>query len=360
MQDWKDLLRPVIRRLPPLSRVYLRRYWHALALRGATDSGARRAREETDRFAQDEDVHDLPPIFHYWSNTYLRPRLESFGFSCPEEFFAQQIQQQTARGKPVRIISIGAGNCDTEVRVATLLRERGVDQFVIDCLDLTAAMLQRGESLVRANGLERHFRFVQGDFNRWQPDGHYDIVIANQSLHHVTNLEGLFDAIHAAIGDDGLFVTSDIIGRNGHQRWPEALAIVREFWNELPRAYRYNRQLLWHDPHFRDWDCSIEGFEGIRAQDILPLLHERFGFDFFYAYGNVIDPFIDRSFGPHFDPQNEWDRTFIDRVHARDEAEILAGTIKPTHMLAAMRTNPATTPVTWHHLTPESCLRVAN
>ena len=42
-------------------------------------------------------------------------------------------------------------------------------------------------------------------------------------------------------------------------------------------------------------------FEGIRAQDILPLLVERFTFDEFIGFGNVIDPFVDRSFGPNFD-----------------------------------------------------------
>ena len=46
----------------------------------------------------------------------------------------------------------------------------------------------------------------------------YDAVIANQSLHHVTNLEGLFDAIRHSLHPTGVFVTSDMIGRNGHDR----------------------------------------------------------------------------------------------------------------------------------------------
>ncbi|MEO8673178.1 MAG: class I SAM-dependent methyltransferase, partial [Tahibacter sp.] len=104
-------------------------------------------------------------------------------------------------------------------------------------------------------------------------------------------------------------------------------------------------------------DCSGEGFEGIRAQDILPLAMQRFGFDFFLGYGNIIDPFVDRSFGPHFDAENELDRSFIDRVHARDEAEIFAGNIKPTHMFAVMRQDRSVRPITRLHLTPEFCTR---
>jgi SAM-dependent methyltransferase len=186
--------------------------------------------------------------------------------------------------------------------------------------------------------------------------------MANQSLHHVSNLEGLFAAIETGLTPKGRFITSDMIGRNGHQRWPEALAIVQEFWKELPSERRYNLQLRRNEQSFLDWDCSIAGFEGIRAQDILPLLIERFGFEFFLGFGNVIDPFIDRSFGHHFNADSTEDQAFIDRVHERDEAEILAGRITPTHMMAVLRRrsephDEMRKTEIWKHLSPAFCLR---
>ncbi len=33
----------------------------------------------------------LPRIFHYWSNKYLRPMLEEFGVSNPDQFFAKYL-----------------------------------------------------------------------------------------------------------------------------------------------------------------------------------------------------------------------------------------------------------------------------
>lgn len=355
----KAVLRPIVRLLPPLWRVHLRRWWSIRHKPGLSSLGYEgRIQQEISRFAAEEIVNDLPPIFHYWSNTYLRPKLEAFGFSCPEDFFARRIERQhAALGRPVTIVSIGAGNCDCEVAIAKLLIGRGVTQFTISCLDITDAMLDRGRQLAATQGLGDHFRFVKADFNRWEPTQGYDVVMANQSLHHVTNLEGLFDTIRRIIGPTGIFVASDMIGRNGHMRWPEALSIIREFWKELPDSHRYNVQLGRREKEFKDWDCSVEGFEGIRAQDILPLALQHFGFDFFLCYGNLIDPFVDRGFGPHFDPGKEWDRTFIDRVHARDEAEMLAGAIKPTHMFAAMRQDKAAQPEVWRHLTPQFCVR---
>jgi SAM-dependent methyltransferase len=199
---------------------------------------------------------------------------------------------------------------------------------------------------------------VEADFNRWTPQGRYDCVMANQSLHHVTRLEHLFDAVSAALGEDGRFVIYDVIGRNGHMRWPEAAAVVERFWSELPPTYRYNRIQRRHEERFLDWDCSVSGFEGIRAQDILPLLIERFRFEMFLGFSNAIDPFVDRAFGHHFDPANPRDTHLIDRIEAEDDRLIRAGDLKPTHMFGIVTHAPDSGPLRCiDHLTPAFCVR---
>ena len=105
-----------------------------------------------------------------------------------------------------------------------------------------------------------------------------------------------------------------------------------------------------------NWDCSTEGFEGIRSQDILPLLIKRFHFEFFVGFGNLVNPFIDRSFGHNFDPDDPKDLQFIDRVHELDQKLIDGGHIKPTHIIAAMKVRPTHQRVD-RHLTPEFCVR---
>lgn len=341
----KRLLRPVTRRL---------------GIGVADEEYAKRIASEQQIFADQVEVHDLPQIYHYWSNKFLRPMLEPFGFTNPDELYALHLQRahQAAKTRPARFVSLGCGNCDTEVRVAKMLVERGVTGFTIECVDINADMLARGREMAEREGVAAQIVTVCKDFNEWRGDQPYDAVIANQSLHHVVKLERLFVEIERALGPEGRFVTSDMIGRNGHMRWPEALAIVHEYWRELPEKYRFHRQLRRHEELYENWDCSKEGFEGIRAQDILPLLNERFDFELFLPFGNVIDTFIDRGFGPNFDHEGEWDRAFVDKVHARDEAEIRAGTIKPTHIMAVMRKRPyAGERHLRDGLTPEHCIR---
>ena len=297
-----------------------------------------RTLSERVRFHRCPTVHALPDIFHYWSNRYLRPKLETFGASHPEAFFLRYMELCRAEGAPGphRFLSIGAGDCEIEVGLARSLAQRDGRPFVIECLDMNRTILERGLKRAEAEGVAAHIVPVATDVNRWQPQGRYDAVLANQSLHHIVGLENLFDGVARSLAPGGRFVVSDMIGRNGHKRWPEALAIVEEFWATLPSAYRVDRQRNVQEGRFPDTDYSTRGFEGIRAQDILPLLVERFAFDAFVGFANVIDPFVDRSFGPNFSVDRDWDREFIDRVHARDEAALGRGEITPTHMLAVM------------------------
>ncbi len=318
-----------------------------------------RLRSELARFSSELNVHDLPDIFHYWSNKHLKPLLEEHGISHPDDLFVQHMFNSASSCEEERpvFLSIGSGNCDTEVRIVKRLKNMGLHSFRIECLELNPAMLQRGhDEAVQENVIE-HMSFIEQDFNTWEADKTYTSVIAYQSLHHIQNLEGVLGEIRRSLHPKGTFITNDMIGRNGHQRWPEALSAVHNFWQELPPEYKYNHQLKRDEPVYENWDCSTEGFEGIRAQDILPLLIKNFHFQLFIGFANVIDVFVDRGFGHNFDENNVLDTGFIDRVHQFDEESFQDGSIKPTHIMAVMQKHPVANPVYSRGLSPEYCVR---
>jgi ubiquinone/menaquinone biosynthesis C-methylase UbiE len=306
-----------------------------------------------------DNAPPLPPIAQYWHETFLKPMLEPYGFTNAIELFRSHIAQicQQHRAETVAVASIGAGDCAADIDLAVWLCENGTRNFSFECFDLNTELLKRAKSAAESKGVGGHFHFITCDMNRWQPERKYRVVLAIQSLHHVVELEALFGRIKTVLQPDGLFMTDDMIGRNGHQRWPEALHLVQQLWKELPDKYKYNHSLKRFESEYENWDCSIAGFEGIRAQDVLPLLITHFRFDTFMAFGNLIDIFIDRAFGPNFDPANEWDRAFIERVHALDVVEIESGRLKPTHIMAAMSATPVARTKTYKHLTPEFCVR---
>jgi SAM-dependent methyltransferase len=335
--------------------------WPPEAPQRSDTGGAYAARiaAEHDKYRDCVNVHNLPDIFHYWSDHHVRPHLEALGFSSPNDMFRKYVGEHCVRAKdaPARFVSIGSGNCDLEISLASHFRSAGQVDFIIDCLDLNSAMLERGRIAAAEKGLTGLINFVPGDFNEWTPAHEYDAVMANQTLHHVVKLEDLFAKIKTCLKAEGSFIVSDIIGRNGHQRWPEALDMIQDFWRKLPPSYRFNRALQRYEELYENWDCSTEGFEGVRAEDILPLLLSHFHFKLFFGFANIIEPFVDRMFGYNFDASAPWDRSFIDGVHQRDEAEILSGRIKPTHMLAVMSSHPVAPMIFRAPLTPQFCLR---
>ncbi len=344
------LLRRILRKLQRMA---------ASLFASGKDDYASRYKKELANFAECATVHDLPAIFQYWSEKYLDPKLNPFGITEPEQFFFLYAQKFHERFPAtfIRMVSIGCGNADMEVRLARRLVDCGITTFTIECMDINSAMMDRGRELATAAGVMQHLTMIVDDFNYWRPQTTYDLVLANQCLHHVVKLEHLFAEVKNSLNPDGYFLVSDMIGRNGHQRWPEAMKVVNEFWHELPDNYRHNRMLHRHEPSYINHDCATEGFEGIRAQDIMPLLISNFQFELFIPFANVVYVFIDRPFGHNFNADGEWDRNFIDRVHARDEEGMLSGELKPTQMLAVLRVSDVETQLLHPTLTPEFCVR---
>ncbi len=311
-------------------------------------------------FALADELRQLPEIHHYWANRYLVPELGRFGFNNTEDFFFNHAKNflKQAKHRRVNILSIGTWDCDFELRITRRLLLWQLKDFSIECLEVNPEQLAAGRAAVERAGLVGYFRFTLADPNLWEPYRKYDIVFSNQSLHDIWNLEGLFAAVRRSLRSNGLFIVSDMIGRNGTRLWPEAVEALKPWWQELPESYRFNRVTQRQEHEFINRDMTAQGLGSVRSQDILPLLLERFDCMFFFPYGNIIFAFIDRCFGHNFNAEADWDRDFIDRVHARDEAGLLSGELKPAAMLAVF-TKRKTDMVLRHPvLTPRHCLRM--
>jgi 2-polyprenyl-3-methyl-5-hydroxy-6-metoxy-1,4-benzoquinol methylase len=285
--------------------------------------------------------------------------MQPFGFTNPIEFVRQYILRACrSQSTDLRFCaSIGCGDAQPEINIAQWLLEQDCSNFRFECYDGNTDVLERGRALAQEKGFQQYFHFDTFDVNSWKPCRRYAVVVAFQFLHHVLELERLFETIRNMLEPGGHFLTDDMIGRNGHQRWPEALAMIEDLWPDLPVRYKYNHQMGRIIDPYENLDYSKDCFEGIRAQDILPLAAATFHFEVFFAFGNLIDIFIDRGFGHNFDPGNPEDTSFIDRIHALDMQHLEAGNLTPTHMIAAMTREPVARTATYKHLTPAFCQR---
>ena len=320
-----------------------------------------RLKSQIDQYRKVENIHELPDIFHYWSNRHLRPRLNGICHADSiAEFYAKPLIRCTSgatRSDRAQLVSIGSGDCGVEIGVAQKMREMGAENFVFHCLELSPVMLERAGSAIEREGLADYFQLQSTDLDKWTPERRNAGAMANHSLHHLVELERIFDGLARSLLPGALFASNDMIGRNGHMRWPETLEFIDHIWRFIDSRYKQNRQLGRFEETFENWDCSTEGFVGIRAQDILPLLVSRFNFESLLAYGGIIDVFVDRAFGHNYDPESESDRAFIDFLQLLNDRLIDGGSIKPTMMFAVMSLEALSPPRCWRHWDPQFSVR---
>jgi SAM-dependent methyltransferase len=295
-----------------------------------------RVKEQIEQYRETENIHDLPSVFHIWSNASIGPGLEElYGVKDVNSFYVEAFVTAARNNSGVPVfLSLGCGDGAVEIGIARTLLERGISEFRFICCDLSEILLSRFRAAIPSD-LSRQIELRAGDLNDRAFDIRIDAAMANHSLHHMVDLEGIFKSVYDNLADHGIFVTSDMIGRNGHMRWPETRLFVDFFWPFLSSQQRNNVLLRRREIEFIDHDCSGESFEGIRSQDVLPLIIRQ-GFKAwkFLGCGGMIDVFVERCFGHNFDINNADDAFLIRRMVFLNDILLDAGLIKPTMMLA--------------------------
>lgn len=303
---------------------------------GIVDDYERKVQQQIDQYVT-EAIHDLPDIFHVWSHDFIRPGfLDVFGIESVNDFYFEACKEASyGFSRPLRILSVGCGDGTVEIELANSLRACASVDFRLEGADLSPVLIDRFNDGVRKHGLEASVFPKVEDLNLVREGEQYDVIMANHSLHHIMDLEKIFDFIWRALSPNGIFATSDMIGRNGHMRWPETEAVLQAVWPLLSEKQRFNHQLLKsHFDRFEDFDCSHEGFEGIRAQDILYQILSRFSPYKFFGYGGFIEVLVDRGFGHGFDATNERHQAFVRALAKINDMMLDGGMIKPTIMTA--------------------------
>lgn len=261
---------------------------------------------EINTYKQNVNVHDLPAINHELNNAVLSPLLEELtGEGDYLRWWANEMKSLAASlNRPVRALSIGCGNGDVEI---DLIKRAGspYNLYLIG-IDINPHMVQRGNAMAKQQGLA-NVEFKVGDFNALHLDGGFDIVIANHALHHVVELERLFSVVNAHATDEMMFLVNDMIGRNGHVMWENTEKVVGALWDSIDEKFKLNWHTRTYDREPQNHDFSNEGFEGIRAQDILPLLNETFDVDLFLPFYAFVNRFVERAYGHNYDVKNPED-----------------------------------------------------
>jgi len=258
-------------------------------------------------------VHELPNAHHIYTGKFLQNAVEKLtGARNFNSWCASEIDKLASElGRKIYGISIGCGNGDTELEIMKQIKNKDLVHFT--GLDINQTMVERGNKSLKESNIF-NMEYKVGDFNYPKFEKKYDFFFANHSLHHVTELENLFSAIAENSNENMIFLINDMIGRNGHVLWDGTKEAVQMIWNNLDEKYKYNAYSKEYDQEVMDHDCSSEGFEGIRAEDIVPLLNKYFDFDTYLPFSFIISRFIDRAYGHNYNVESNQDIQVINKI----------------------------------------------
>lgn len=265
-------------------------------------------------------VHAHTSWQHYWQR--VQSVLDQSDYGDIAGFLDQSFSD---RQRPIRILSLGSGYCGQEIAIA----ERLKSESLTVCTDVNEELFDQAKKVAEQKGLRMEFRAADLNFIEIEPDT-YDFIFAHAVLHHVINLERLFDQVMAGLTAGGLFHMVEVVGMNRKLIWDENEKFANALLASLPKSVTKGFRLA---VPFED-----HGMEGVRQEDIMPLLAERFEPIYEYGHGAFMR-FIctDADIGPCFDPSNEHARNSLDFLIDCDAAAVRNRVLRPLEVWGLYR-----------------------
>ena len=242
----------------------------------------------------------------------------------------------------MRILGIGSGDCSNEHEIGKKIWSVYHMKTHIVCFDPSPPSLKAALKYKR-NHLKDDvvtLEVTSSLIKNTEMGAGYHGIFAHHALHHVDMLEDLFSFIWDAMLPTGKFVISDMIGRNGHRRWPEQLELADKAWSYITRRmdiYDYIDGKVLSSYPDSAYTCGNND-EGVRSQDILPLLVSRgFCFERFIGFGGIMHEFAGHRLERNFDSIKG--RHLIKHILSMQEHALQNDRIKPDQMMAMVSKN---------------------
>lgn len=217
----------------------------------------------------------------------------------------------------INILSLGSGYCGNELDLARRLKGRA---HVI-CTDINNRLFAQAQAVATAENLGMEFRVEDLNFISIEP-AQYHMIFAHAVLHHVINLESLFDEIAHGLRNDGFLHLVEVVGENRRLIWPENEVFANLLLEQIPNRITDGQRLVVVP--------EDSGMEGIRQEDIIPELRKAFHTEYEYLHGAFMR-FVctNEELAVRFDPRNAETRRCLDFLIDCDVAAVNNGILRP-------------------------------
>lgn len=251
-----------------------------------------------------------------------------------------------------RGLVIGCGAGEIERTLYTLGVCRYFDGFDIS-EDLVRTAAKKADAI--AGG---HFRYACTDLNTYTIPGadRYQLAVMHDALHHIENLEHLFDNLRHTLAHGALLWVNEYVGPDRSQMAKETFRAAEEIYYSLPKRYRikppaargmrrfiherlpsrFQRGRKFSIPT-REEVLRADPSEAVRSSEILPMLRENFEVLHTVFWGNAVFPSIYALIAGAIDISREEDVRTLRSVWDRDGELVRTGAIPSHHVFMVLR-----------------------
>ncbi|MCH7866403.1 MAG: hypothetical protein IH881_01820 [Myxococcales bacterium] len=303
------------------------------------------ATEEEETQLYFKDVPPLiPPMLRYWRDTEIEREHPDEAINSVDTLFYKWIED-CCKARPddtIQIWSLGGGDTQIEVRVAALLKEKQVGNYMFHILDSQPKKLKKQRTML-VNGLELGEKFdtLDGDLENWPADAACDFVIADGSISSAKDPDALLDRIQASCEAGAIFLMTDRIGTA--TALPQAaLDAIGGIFGALSEKQRKNKLEGAFEEEFVD---RRESQDASTTQRIVALLEDRFDFEVKLTAGNLIESLAGPEFGPNFKVKELEHRKIFDQLATLDRELMSSENLEARFLVAVLRKGNVSAPL---------------
>ena len=274
----------------------------------------------------------------FWTRSrVVRAYLHEMASGDPRCDWVTWMMHRYAAGQDLRVLVLGCGEGWLE---RTLAADRRVGGVV--GVDFSREAVARAAENARQAGLDGKVRHEVVDLDRESlPAGPYDLVFAHDVIHHLKDLDGLFQRVSDELAPGGVLLFCEYTGPKRFQYDTGRREIIDEFLRALPEKYRRLP---------RTGGLATEGVrtdpgelarrdpsEAVKSDEILPAVRRRMRVLEEIAYGgSILNPLL-YEIVANFEDGNEADEAVLSQLCAAEKVLIRTGAIPSDYTIVAAR-----------------------
>ena len=217
------------------------------------------------------------PLKNWWDIPRVMERWNIMVSGDPKVDYLHYYAGKYLKGKCELVaLTVGSGTGHRELEMEKL----GVFSR-IDGIDVSRTRVEYAKEKAREAGVEEKVKYMVGDiFDVELGEGEYDLVLVEQTLHHLSPLEVALDRISGFLKSGGFLLLNEYVGPSRFQWTNLQLEVVNALLTILPEKYRKRwRSGTLKKKEYRTGKALMwlyDRTEAVESDRIMGLMEERF------------------------------------------------------------------------------------